>query len=148
MRDGSTVAAKMPDFGNRKFSQEQMGHQSRFQEAVMYAKAAAEKHPIYTVLTAGTLKNAYNVALSDWFHASVIHKITRESGCIRVWASDNVCVVRLQVTILDEEGEIRETGEGAWKVESGWWEYGTSVEGKVMAGAWDLAGNVVRKEEG
>ncbi len=142
MRDGSTVVAKMPDFSKRKFSQEQKAHQSRFQQAVAYAKDASRRHPIYAELAAGTLKNAYNVALSDWFNSPVIHKIERAQGCIRIWASDNVMVTKVQVTVLDEEGEIRERGEGV-RGEGDWWEYVPSADGQVIAEAWDLAGNKV-----
>src|SRR6266542_4065667 len=147
MRDGSTVAAKIQDFSKRKFSREQKGHQSRFRQAAMYAKAAAQKHPIYTKLTEGTLKNPYNVALSDWFNPPVIHKVERENVCIRIWASDNVMVTRVQVTVLDEEGGIRERGEGV-RGEGDKWDYVSNAAGKVMAEAWDLAGNKVSKDEG
>lgn len=142
MRDGSTVMADMPDFSNRKFGQEQKDHQSRFQQAVAYAKDAAQRYPIYAELAAGTLKNAYNVALSDWFNPPVIHKIERAQGCIRILASDNVMVARVQVTVLDEEGVIRERGEGV-RGEGDWWEFVSNAEGQVSAEAWDLAGNKV-----
>jgi hypothetical protein len=82
MRDGSTVVAKMPDFSNRKFSQEQKAHQSRFQQASAYAKDASRRWPIYAELAAGTLKNAYNVALSDWCNPPVIHRVERREGCM------------------------------------------------------------------
>jgi len=148
MKDGSTVAAKMPDFSSRKFSQPQKSHQSRFQQAVVYAKRAAQAQPIYAEIAAGTLKNAYNVALSDWFNPPVIHKVERAEGCIRIWASDNVMVARVQVTVMDEDGNVTERGEAVWKVESGMWEFAVSADGKVLAEAWDLAGNMVRKDEG
>jgi len=141
MRDGSTIMAKLPDFSKRKFSAEQKEHQSRFQRAVAYAKAAY-RHPIYAEIAAGTLKNAYNVALSDWFHPPVIHQVERAEGCIRIWASDHVMVTRVQVTVLDEEGGVRERGEGV-RGEGDLWEYASGAEGRVVAEAWDLAGNRV-----
>jgi hypothetical protein len=142
MRDGSTVVADMPDFSNRKFSQKQKDHQSRFQRAAAYAKDAAQRYPIYAELAAGTLKNAYNVALSDWVHPPVIHKIERSEGYIRILASDNVMVTKVQVTILDQEGNVVEKGEGV-RGEGDLWEYASCAQGQVMAEAWDLAGNRV-----
>ena len=149
MRDGSTVAANMPDFSKREFSPKQQHEQSRFRQAVAYAKRAADKQPIYAELAAGTLKNAYNVALSDWLHPPVIHAVERSEGCIRIRATDNVRVDRVEVTILDEEGGIREKGEGVkvsgarCEVSGEWWEYTTMQEGRVRVEAWDLAGNNV-----
>ena len=75
LQDGRTIVCAKPDFSHRKFSREQKAHQSRFQAAAAYAKATAQTQPIYAQLAAGTLKTAYNVALSDWFHAPVIHQI-------------------------------------------------------------------------
>src|SRR5512140_1362327 len=138
MRDGSTVAANMPDFSKREFSPEQQHEQSRFRQAVAYAKGAADKHPIYAEMAAGTLKNAYNVALSDWLKPPVIQAVEREEGVVRVRATDNVRVDRVQVTILDEEGKIREKGEaievsGArCQVSGEWWEYACTTEGRVV----------------
>ena len=148
MPDGNTYVRKKPNFSNRKFSKGQKKHQSRFQEAVAYARAAAKSKPIYAKLAAGTTKSAYNFALSDWFNPPVIHAIERKRGRIRVEASDNVMVTRVQVTILDDEkGKVVEKGE-AVKADERWWEYVTSTNGKVMAEAWDLAGNRVGKDEG
>jgi len=142
MRDGSTVVADMPDFSKRKFSQKQKAHQSRFQRATAYAKDAAHRYPIYAEMAAGTLKNAYNVAVSDWCNPPVIHQIERAEGCIRVRASDNVMVTRVQVTVLDEEGKIVERGEGV-RGEGDCWEFVSSAEGQVRVEVWDLAGNAV-----
>ena len=87
------------------------------------------------------------MALSDWFNPPVIHKLEREEGRIRIWASDNVEVASVQVMMLDDEGKIVEKEE-VLRGEGDWWEYVPRVEGKVvLAEARDLAGNVVREEE-
>jgi hypothetical protein len=146
MRDGSTVVAAKPDFSGRKFSGEQVSHQERFREAAAYAQAAAKREPIYAELAAGTMKNAYNVALSDWFNPPVIHEVRRDEGVIRVRASDNVKVAGVQVKVLDAAGVVVAEGE-AVQVDSEWWEFaggGLAAEGqRVVAKVWDLAGNVV-----
>ena len=142
MPDGSTYVSGKPDFSRRKFSKGQKDHQSRFQQAVAYAREAAKAQPIYAELAAGTIKSAYNFALSDWFNPPVIHKIERVDGHIRVQASDNVMVTKVLVTVLDEVGKAVEKKE-AVQMEKNWWEVELVAEGKVMAEAWDLAGNVV-----
>ena len=142
MRDGSTWISVTPDFRHRKFSKGQKDHQSRFKEAAAYARHASKIHPIYSKLTKGTTKNAYNIALSDWFNPPVVHHIERKDGWIRVDASDNVMVTKVLVNILDEEGKVLEKGEAVRKnPKTKWWEYATHTEGQIMAEAWDLAGN-------
>lgn len=143
MRDGSTRVCTKPDFGRRVFSQRQKDHQSRFKLAAAYAREAARTQPIYAGLAEGTTKNAYNWALSDWFNPPVIPRIERQDGKIRVLASDNVMVAKVQVRILDSDGKILEEGPAA-QGGSGWWEYGSNTEGTVEATAWDLAGNGVK----
>src|SRR3990172_454891 len=89
MPDGSTRVSVKPDFSRRVFSQKQKDHQKKVQIEAAYAREASKTQPIYAELARGTTKNAYNVALSDWFHPPVIHSIERKKGRIRVTASDN-----------------------------------------------------------
>lgn len=145
MRDGSTIVSAKPDFSHRKFSQEQLTHQSRFQSAVAYARVAAKTNPIYAQLATGTTKSAYNIALSDWFNPPVIHDIKRLNGTIHVDASDNILVHKVLITIMDEAGNVLEQGQ-AMQVHDTQWDYVTATEGKIRAEAWDLAGNKVVKE--
>jgi len=140
MADGSTRVCKKPDFSSRKFSREQKDHQSRFRQAAGYARDAAKMYPIYEELARGTTKNAYNWALSDWFNPPVIHRVERSDGRIRVQASDNVMVTKVQVRIVNPEGEVLEAGE-ANQVNDVWWEFLSTMEGTVEAVAWDLAEN-------
>ena len=91
------------------------------------------------------MKNAYNLALGDWFHPPVIHNIEKREGKILVQASDDVCVASLRVMIVDGVGSVLEQGD-AVQLDGDWWEYQPSAEGKVMAEARDLAGNMVRME--
>ncbi len=145
MKDGSTVVSAKPDFSKRVFSEGQLTHQSRFQRAAAYASKAAKTNPIYAELAKGTTKTAYNVALSDWFEAPIIHEVRREKGCVRVRATDNVRVAKVVVMILDEREVISEKGEGV-RGEGDWWEYVTMAEGRVRVEVWDWAGNVVKAE--
>ncbi len=147
LKDGRTIVCVKPDFSKRVLSKDQKRHHERFKAAAAYARAAARKNSIYAELAAGTMKTAYNVALSDWFHPPVIHHVERRGAVIRIQASDNVYVAGVQVTILDEQGKVVEKGEGI-RGDSGWWEYMPAGTGKIVVEARDLAGNVTRKERG
>jgi len=145
MQDGRTIVCARPDFSHRVWSEEQLTHHSRFQQAAAYARAASKTNAIYAQLARGTAKNAYNIALSDWFHPPVIHSIERGDGRIRINATDNVLVDRVLVAILDEDENTLEQGQ-AVQVDGPWWEYVTAKAGRVRVEAWDLARNVTREE--
>ena len=144
-KNGRMIISKKPDFGNRQFSEEQLNHQNRMALAAAYAKAASKDNPIYAKKAAGTSKNAYNLALKDWFKAPVIDHIKLHEGRIRVSAIDDVLVTRLTFTVLDEQGQCLEQGE-ADLVTRIWWEFQTASKGRIQVEAWDLAGNVTRRE--
>jgi len=143
MPNGETWVSRDYDFSNREFSPAQTTHQSRFQKATAYAKSAARKNPIYVQLAKGTVKSPYNLALSDWFKPPVIHQIERTKERIRVRATDNVQVTRVQVTIMSRGGKVSAKGE-AIKGKGDWWEYVTNEQGSILVEAWDLAGNMVK----
>lgn len=145
MPDGSTYVSGKPNFSHRKFSKGQKDHQSRFQQAVAYAREAAKTQSIYAELAKGTIKSAYNFALSDWFNPPVIHHVERKYGRIRVEASDNVMVAKVQVTILDGARKVLEKGD-AVQVDERWWEFASDTKRNVVVEAWDLAGNVAKME--
>jgi hypothetical protein len=109
---------------------------------------ASKTNPLYAELAKGTSKNAYNLPLSDWFHAPVIPEVTWQDGRICVEVTDNVQVANVRITILDDkrsEGQTLEQGEAA-QVNDAWWEYETSAEGKVIVEAFNPAGNGTRGE--
>lgn len=151
--DGTTVMTEaQPKKNSRqkkraklRRSEAQQAHNSRFQDAVFYARAAAKTHPIYAELAAVTpMWNAYNHALHDWFHAPEIRCIAQQDGRILVDASDDVRVTKVQVSVLDGESRVLETGE-AVQEEEDWWEFASQTEGKtIVAEAWDLPGNVTK----
>jgi hypothetical protein len=146
MPNGETWVSEKQNFDKRKFSKGQKEHQSRFQQAAAYAREAAKTQPIYAQLAAGTVKSPYNWALSDWFHPPMIRSIERKDGKIRINATDNVLVSKVVVRVLDAEGHVLEKGEGI-RAEGDWWDYVCNTNGKVIAEAWDLAGNKVISSE-
>jgi hypothetical protein len=151
LRDGSTVVCVPPDFSKRVLSKDQKAHHAKFKEAAAYARDAAKSQPIYAELAVGTMKNAYNIALSDWFHAPKIQRVDLAGGTpstslrIRIHATDNVKVAGVKVIIRSEAGLVLEQGE-ALPAEEAWWSYAPQIvlEGKfqVEIRVSDLAGNV------
>ena len=141
LRDGRTIVCTKPDFSHRKLSKGQKEHHKRFEAAAAYAREASRTNPVYAKLAEGTMKNAYNVALGDWFHPPVIQRVERRGKTIRVQATDDVMVAGVQVMILDKKQKVVEKGEGIRK-KGDWWEYLPGTEGTVVVEARDLAGNV------
>ena len=144
-RNGKTIISLKPDFSNRQFSEGQLAHQHRMQQAAAYAKVASRENPVYARLAAGTDKNAYNIALADWLKPPVIDSMDWWDGQIRVDATDNVQVTKVVVTVLDPQGTTLEQGE-AELVHGVWWDYRAANTGQIRIEAWDLAGNVARRE--
>ncbi len=64
---------------------------------------------------------------------------------IRIWATDDVQVAGVSVSVLDEDGRVLEQGE-ALQGRGDWWEYMPSTAGKVVVEARDLPGNKVTAE--
>jgi hypothetical protein len=139
-KDGQTIICLKPDFSNRQFSEAQLGAQGGMKVATEYAKVASRENPIYAELAEGTVKNAYNVAVGDWFNPPVIHRIECDNGNIRVHVYDDVKVTRVTVSILDESGHFLEQGEAEQK-QLIWWVYDAMNRGAVQVDAWDLPGN-------
>ena len=147
MRDGSIRLSARPDFRDRQFSNRQKDHQKRFKEAAAYARQAAQTEPIYAELAGRTMRNAYNIALSDWFHPPAINCVERIGETIRVEASDNVKVAKVRVRILDEKGKVVEEGDAIRRdpeLRPERWEYISNIEGQIVVEARDLAGNRTR----
>ena len=146
--DGTIIISGAPTPRKGKASPKQKAHRQRFKQASRYAKNASKLHPIYGELAAtvgaSSWKSAYNYALSDWFEAPVIHRIERAGHFVRVQASDNVLVAKVQVSVLDEAGTVLETGE-AVRAGEDWWECPIHATGKtILAEASDLPGHATR----
>src|SRR5215207_8846390 len=144
-RDGRTIISEKPDFSNRQFSEGQLDVQSNMKQAAAYAKVAAKENPMYAKRAAGTSKNAYNLALKDWFKAPEIDSMDWRDGLVRVSATDNVQVTKVVITVLAHDGQSLEQGE-AELVMGIWWDYRAVNKGRIQVEAWDFAGNVTCQE--
>ncbi len=145
LRDGRTIVCKKADFSHRKLSEAQKAHHRRVKQASAYAKPASLSNPLYAQLAEGTMMNAYNVAMGDWFHPPVIQRLGRYGTAVRIWATDDVQVAGVSVSVLDEEGKVLEQGE-AVQGRGDWWEYVPAAFGKIVAEARDLPGNKATAE--
>ena len=145
MKDGRTIFATRPDYSGHVWTSGQRTHHHRFQQAAAYARSASKTEPLYAELAKGTAKNAYNIALSDWFKPPVIHGVQRLADLIHVEASDNMLVTRVVITISGKDGQSLEQGE-AVRIDDVRWEYITSAPpgATILVEAFDLAGNVAR----
>lgn len=145
-KDGRTIISRKPDFGNRQFSEAQLNVQNRTKQAAAYAKVAYKENPIYAKKAARTSKNGYHIAFRDWQKPPVIHSMDVDfDGLIRVDATDDVQVTKVLITVLDPEGKTLEQGEAELTL-GVWWDYQAANRGRVQVEAWDLAGNVTRRE--
>ena len=139
--DGSTIVTAKQVLHNKKWSEGQVAHQARMREAAAYGREA-QHHPVYVALAEKSTLTGYNWAFGDRMKPPVIHKIERAEGLVRVRASDNVGVVRVEVQIFDESGTVQARGE-AVQTSKEVWEFATELAGKVVVQVWDLARNVV-----
>jgi hypothetical protein len=155
-KDGSTIITVKPTFStNREFTDSQKKHQQVFKEATAYAKSAKTAE-VYLAKAEGTAKNAYNVAIADWFHKPEILKIdTNEwhgqaGQPILIEAQDDVQVKQVSVAICDEEGMVLEQGNAVSQNDL-WWVYKTAttipdgVSPQIKVIARDLPGNSTEK---
>lgn len=145
MPDGSTTISQKPDFSKRKFSKGQKDHQARVKQAAEYARDAAKRYPIYAELAKGTGKSPYNFAFGDWFNPPVIHNIEKAGQTIRLQASDDVMVAKVEVRISDDAGNMLTKGQ-AIQTEADTWEFVTDAIGKATVKVWDLAGNITQED--
>ncbi len=147
---GRVIMSNMPRFSaDRVFSPAQLEQQERFRRAAAYGKVA-KALPVYVEKARGLLTSSYNVALADWFHAPEIEEVDLSAWTgearqvIRVLALDDVEVVSVNVTIMDETDTVLEQGS-ATKDAMDWWTYSTSVPApgnpKVRVTVQDLPGH-------
>jgi len=149
---GSTIiSAKASYDSSREFNASQVAHQNAFREAIAYAKSAKTEE-IYIYKAEGTAKNAYNVAVQDWFSQPEILEFDISSWNgqigqpIRVKVQEEIFVAQVSVMIKDGVGAILEQGQ-ATREDGLWWMYTTTtvisdpLTNSIVATAQDLPGN-------
>lgn len=144
------VSAKPVMDPNRQPTEEQTKHRSKFSDAASYATEALESEELKAEYrkAAPKGKSAYNMAVSDYFNAPVVKKISLADNVVSVLAKDDFRVASLKVSILSAGGEVLEEGEATPNsVNREKWTYTTALTAEVLAGttlravAKDLPGN-------
>lgn len=160
-RGGKTFVSSKPKARTGAPSENQVQHQERFQEAILYAKAAiadpASKAAYENAISGG--QTAYNVAVADFFHAPDIKSVdlsgytgnTGETITIRV--TDDFKVTGVTVDIYNADGSEVESGAAVQSTNGIDWTYtataaNESLDGdRIVIRASDLPGNVTKEEK-
>ncbi|MDR2003083.1 MAG: hypothetical protein LBQ74_08650 [Prevotella sp.] len=102
-----------------KVSEKQTAHRKRFQQAVVYAKAAVESPETGELYRAAAKKRQtpINVAVADFFNAPDIENIDltgyagNKGDVICITASDDFMVKSVKVRIINADGSLVEEGD-------------------------------------
>ena len=160
-RGGKTIVSKAPQKKEQEPSEVQEQHQLRFQEAILYAKAAiadpAQKEAYKASAEKG--QSAYNVAVADFLNAPKINEINlsqytgQPDSYIQVRAVDDFKVTEVSVTILNSDGSEVEHGMAELQPGSVWWKYTATtvneslVGDKIIVRVSDIPGNLTEKDQ-
>jgi hypothetical protein len=160
-RHGKTIVSNKPKERSGVQSEVQKAHKAKFQQAVIYAKAAI-KDPATMQGYKDKAKDGvmpYNVAVADFFHAPDFQSVelnayTGKIGdTIKVRVSDGFKVKEVSVTILNADGTEVEKGNAVQIAETDDWIFtakkaNASLDGdKIVIRASDVPGNISEKEE-
>ena len=155
----TTIITSFPDRSKVKLTKNQKKENSKFREAMAYAKrqmadpvAKAE----YKARAKG-LQKPHNVAIADFYNPPEIKHIDvtsfhgQKNDKITVHAVDDFKVVKVTLEIANSEGTLLEKGDAIQKNRLKW-EYkiisepGDCKEFKILAYAYDKPGNITNSE--
>ncbi|MFA0962409.1 hypothetical protein AB9P05_11455 [Roseivirga sp. BDSF3-8] len=158
-RGGKTIVSGRPAKSSKPPTEKQLRHRERFAKASDYAKMAMV-HPILSAVYAAeadAMNSAYTMALKDYMKGPEISGLWlkdfhgRAGDKVGVYAEDNIGITSLKVSMVNEAGELLETGEAKEVVKNGYYEYTlradlpTETRIRIEVEAGDLAGNVERR---
>ena len=131
--------------GRKKSTARQKDQMDRFRQASQYAKSQTRNAADKAHYAKGICRqrpSAYNVALSDYLNAPVIHYIrpklyTGDVGSlITIKATDDFRVERVHVTIHTPEGKLLESGDAERnKRKPFMWNYRATVKNAAVSGS-------------
>ena len=158
---GATFLAKAPVMSSSLLNNEVfVKNKLRFKAAACYAKRVMNDPALKQVYKSRckARQNAYAKAIQDFYDVPEIGEIdlsnyTGEANSfIRVYATDDFRVSRVQITIKDAQNQAVESGFATQEENTDWWKLivsGTPIlssGGKVVVTASDLPGNETTKE--
>ena len=150
---GKTVISRKPAYTNEP-TENQAEHRERFKQAVAYGRGVMADNSVRAVYEAAAkAKNmpVFALTVADFFNAPVIRNVdvfgyTGAIGdTISILTSDDLGVVKVHVSISDDQGNPIEHGEAVETAQgSGSWVYTATVQGqrvvKVQVVALDRPG--------
>lgn len=129
----------------KKSTARQKDQMKRFRKASQYAKAETRNAAVKAHYATGICRerpSAYNVALSDYLNAPVIHYIRPKlytgdvDSLITIKATDDFRVERVHVTIHTPDGKLLESGEAERnKRKPFMWNYRATVKNAKVSGS-------------
>ncbi|HYX08666.1 MAG TPA: hypothetical protein VE912_18185 [Bacteroidales bacterium] len=160
-RAGKTIVSQAPGERKGEWTDAQLKHRARFQEAIIYAKSAiadeTTKEAYKTAADNG--QSAFNVAVADFMNAPHIDEIDMSSytgepgGYIQVRAVDDFQVAEVSVSILNADGSEVEKGMAELVPGNSWWKYSATAKNdtlqndKIIIRVSDIPGNLTEMEK-
>lgn len=150
-----TIVSAYPDMSRVKPSESQKKQRTRFKKAMMYAKYMM-KDPVckaeYHSNAKGT-QTAYNVAVADFYHPPVIHKIAtafKNGFRVIVDAQDDFKVKKVEVEISEFSGEVIFKGDASLQEDEKWvclMDQNSIIPDhiKIKVRAFDMPGNIAEE---
>lgn len=160
-RFGKTIVSTKPKERTGEPSEVQKAHKAKFQQAILYAKAAINDPETMQGYkdASGNGVTPYNVAVADFFQAPDVQEVNlsnysgKVGDTISIKVTDNFMVKEVSVTILNADGSEVEHGNAVANAGTLEWIYtakaaNASLDGdKIVIRASDLPGNISEKEE-
>ena len=153
---GKSIIARRPDFSNVKPTRAQENVKNRFVEATRYAKEQIQdpiRREEYEKGITSKKRSAYNVAMSDYLNAPVIHDVLITKDQVLIKATDDFMVVGVKVSVHDHNGSLIEKGEALPNWDGQTWQYTFCDRDLIQPGdtihvfAFDKPGNMTSREE-
>lgn len=116
---GKLVVSQAPDYSKRVSSDKQLARRQQFRTAHSYGRRALADPATrlaYEAVARREGKPVYAIMIRDYSRPPVIHDIDlrgydgRAGGTIRIQASDDFEVVRVEAAITDDRGAVVESG--------------------------------------
>ena len=160
-RAGKTIVSAAPKPTNKPSTEQQVQHRQKFQQAIIYGKKTlqneATKAAYQAVAKEG--ESAFNVAVADMLHAPDIDTIDlsgyhgNPGDKILVKATDDFNITQVQVSIVNADGSVLESGDAEIGEDGITWTYsatGTNADlsgDKIVVKVSDLPGNLSQLDQ-
>jgi len=138
---GKTVISRKATY-NDEPTENQVEHRERFKQAVAYGKSVMADdsvRPLYEAAAKAKNVPVFSLTVADFFNAPVIRNVDvfgysgQIGDTISILTSDDLGVVRVHVSITDDQGNPIENGEAIETAQgSGSWIYTATVQSQPI----------------